>query len=37
MLESDQDLKLLFMKTGKLSPEDKDRLVRVLKATLPVD
>jgi len=37
MLERDQDLKMLFMKTGKLSPEDKDRLVRVLKATLPVD
>lgn len=35
MLEKDQDLKMLFLKTGKLSDIDKERLVRILKATLP--
>lgn len=35
MLERDHELKMLFMKTGKLSKEDKERLVRILKATLP--
>ncbi len=35
MLERDQDLKMLFMKTSKLSQEDKERLVRIFKATLP--
>lgn len=31
------DLKMLFMKTGKLSPEDKEQIARILKATLPPD
>ncbi|MDD2370863.1 MAG: helix-turn-helix transcriptional regulator [Firmicutes bacterium] len=35
MLERNQDLKMLFMKTGKLSKEDKEQIVRILKATLP--
>lgn len=29
------DLKMLFMKTGNLSQEDKEQIVRILKATLP--
>jgi transcriptional regulator with XRE-family HTH domain len=35
MLNDDRDLKMLFKKTGKLSKEDKERIVRILKATLP--
>ena len=35
MLEKDKDLKMLFLKTGKMSDTDKERLVRILKATLP--
>lgn len=31
------DLKMLFMKTGNLSQEDKEQIVRILKATLPLD
>lgn len=31
------DLKMLFMKTGKLSQEDKEQIARILKATLPQD
>lgn len=31
------DLKMLFLKTGNLSQEDKEQIVRILKATLPLD
>lgn len=35
MLESNRDLKMLFMKTGKLSEADKKRIAKIIQASLP--
>ena len=35
MLESNLELKMLFMKTGKLSDADKKRIAKIIQASLP--
>ena len=35
MLESNLDLKMLFLKTGKLPDAEKKRIAKIIKASLP--